>query len=308
MKKEYLLVSPFISQRDEVRITFSEFNKISESREFLLSYLSFEESLFQLLKCYTEFEQYLLSSALQFLHFPQAHWDIFQDIRIEANIRVSSVLNSVTSVKDQAPKIRAPLGGLTLRDKFVSLWENERVVSNSFSFAERLRNYAQHQTQPVSKTSTGGGWDTNRSLCEHHTSVYVDTNSVCENRAIPKEERERYLLEFGESADLSLILRETIGAIGRFVETLRNEFKVPIDSFLDTYEGFLKYEGKQEAHYDVVARENNFEVENISIFPEFLARVRKLQDNRYLKNNEKHFISNRNRGHTNSTKLKAIYK
>ncbi|WP_312403246.1 hypothetical protein [Rhizobium sp.] len=306
MSASYFLRSPFLGDGTHIEITKDDFFKLENSKIIIREYISFEESLFQLLKTYSEFEKYLLTSALDFLNFPQADWDFFQDIRIDANIRVVSVLNAMTSVRDQAPKLNSPQLGVTLNRRLRTLWDEHRSTSTSFSFAERLRNYAQHQTQPISRTSTGGGWKKDDDLCEHHTSVYVDTLAVCNNRGIDRDEKERYLHEYGDMVDIAGLLREALSIIAKIASTLRSEFEQPVTESLSTYDYYLTIRNETPTHYDAVAANNRLEDKKFSIFPGLVERAKKLKQQRYLTNFEKHYISNRLRGHSTSMAKKPI--
>lgn len=207
------------------------------------------------------------------------------------------MLNAVTSIRDQAPKLAHSQLGITLRERLLTLWEEERTRSTAFSFAERFRNYAQHQTQPISRASTGGGWDKSLALCEHHTSVYVATSEVIKNRNIRSTERERYLREYGELVDVAALLREALSAVGRIADTLRIEFEQPFNEAIEAYEHFLNIDNGRPQHYDVISAYPS-EDSDLSIFPGLSQRARKLKQQRYLKNYQKHYVSSRLRGHS----------
>ncbi|WP_420407071.1 hypothetical protein [Hoeflea sp.] len=302
MADEFYLTSPFIGEYFRRNITPEEFSEISTSKADLILYMNFEEAFLQLTKTYQEFEKYILENALDFLLFAESDYNYFQDSRVLANIRVLSILNSITSIRDQAPRLKDIRGKHNLRERLLELWNQEKENSITFAFTERFRNYAQHQTQPVHSTTTGGSWDASGSLCEHHTSAFAKVSDVCGNRKINQNERDSYINEFGEYADICLLIRESMASIGRINDSIRSEFKETIDYKISRLDSYLEYgEGKT---LDAVHIHNSEIHSKIPIFHNFIKRINDLRSNVFLKNNHKHFITNRYRGHSNSRKIR----
>ncbi len=301
MLDEYLLKSPFIGDGFKETIDQIRFDEICTARRDLLKYLQFEESVFQLHQSYHQLEKYILTEALDYLIFPYSEYDVFQDARVSANIKVQSFLNSITSLRDQAPKISGS-GPESLKKLFQHLWDAEKEKSTCFAFAERFRNYAQHQTQPVHSVSTGGGWTSDMKLCEHSTSIYVDVEDVCRHREIKQAEKESYYSSFGNKADIILVARQTMSSIGTILKSIRDCFKAEIQSRLEIIDDVIRTHGEKPV--DAIHVRGPKIVLSISLFPDFTARIKKLMSNRLLTNYERHFVSSRYRGHANMPKTK----
>ena len=301
MSDEYLLKSPFIGEGFKETINQIRFFEIRNARDDLLKYLKFEESVFQLHQSYHQLEKYILSEALDYLIFPYSDYDVFQDARVSANIKVQSFLNSITSLRDQSPKI-AGSSPESLKQQFQRLWDAEKEKSTCFAFAERFRNYAQHQTQPVHSVSTGGGWTSDMKLCEHSTSIYADVEDVCRHREIKADEKERYYSSFGKKADIALVARQTMSSIGKILKSIRTDFKTQIDIRLKIIDNVINTHGGKPV--DAICVRGSNVVISVSLFPDFTARIKKLMSNRLLTNYESHFVSSRYRGHANMPKTK----
>lgn len=301
MSDEYLLKSPFIGEGFKETINQIRFFEIRNARDDLLKYLKFEESVFQLHQSYHQLEKYILSEALDYLIFPYSDYDVFQDARVSANIKVQSFLNSITSLRDQSPKIVGS-SPESLKQQFQRLWDAEKEKSTCFAFAERFRNYAQHQTQPVHSVSTGGGWTSDMKLCEHSTSIYADVEDVCRHREIKADEKERYYSSFGKKADIALVARQTMSSIGTILKSIRTDFKAQIDIRLEIIDNVINTHGGKPVDA-ICVRGSNVAI-SVSLFPDFTARIKKLMSNRLLTNYERHFVSSRYRGHANMPKTK----
>ncbi|WP_152601057.1 hypothetical protein [Rhizobium sp. YS-1r] len=189
---KYFLISPFIDFRCQLELTHIEFQKLSASHATIKNNIIFEENLLQVFYSMAEFESFILESSLRHSLFPISDFEFAQDNRIRGNIKVASFLNSVTSFKDQFPKFDHLSPGVDLKDVFTTLWTNCRNKSVDFSFFERLRNFSQHQTQPVSSYTIGSNWNEELSLHEHRASLFASVEEVSRNRSIKNEERERY--------------------------------------------------------------------------------------------------------------------
>lgn len=295
---KYLLRSPFIGKEFEIPITPADFSSLSDARALLSDYLSFEETVLLVLYAWEEFELFLLNTSLHHHVFPIGEFDALHDTRLRANPRVLGVLNSITSLRDQFPKFRQLLPSADLHQHFDSLWQSHRQASTSFNFSERLRNYAQHQTQPVSTISIGGRWLKGEDLAENNVSVFVKVDLVCANRSIKAAEKAAYRAAYGEQCDIGLILREAMGSIGQITNGIRIVLKAHLDAAIAAYGQNLNLAKPQAAHVvQVVTICDEHVTDKFDIFPEFIDRITRLRRTRLHVNNEKHFTSSRARGH-----------
>jgi hypothetical protein len=297
---EYIIRSPFIGVAYNHNLTQTEFYTLKKAREFLTEYLRFEESLLQVLYSEEEFEAFLLSTSLNHYLFPGQKHDFLQDTRLRSNLKVLGLLNSITSLRDQFPKFKVLLPAINLHSNFKKLWDAQKSTSVAFKFCERFRNYAQHQTQPVSSAMTGGGWDKNFNLLESHLSLFVNVNSVCKNHSIEAAEQQQYISAFGNKCDISLLFREAMGCIGKIITEIRATTDGEFQSAISCYESHLKIAKQNNSPASEVTHlKNGSAVETFTIFQDFSDRAKRLRRTYVMTNNEKHFISNRARGHGN---------
>lgn len=299
----YVLTSPFLGERYEHRLSLEEFESIRRSYIFLDEYMSFEETVLQLIYSYQEFERYILESALDYHIFPSVDFDYFQDIRVKSNIRVMSFLNSLTSLRDQFPSFRRVKNLADLRSAFRKKWDSQKATSTEFAFCERLRNFAQHQTQPVSSVQTGGGWDEKRTLYEARTSIFVDVEAVCENRKISPGEKQVYLNYFGPKADAALLFRVAIDTLGKLSKETREECITEFSRSVDVLKEYITIaSGYVETFIscEAMSMDSDKITEKFPIFDDFVKRANVLRRIHLNVNNERHFISNRSRGHSSS--------
>jgi hypothetical protein len=299
----FALVSPFLGEHFDHTLTSEDFGELRKSFLFLKDYMRFEETVLQCLYSFEDFEEFILKSALQHYLFPMREYDFLQDTRVRSNIKVLSLLNSVTSLRDQFPKFRSHQELSRLHEMFRSYWDYERDSSAAFAFFERLRNFAQHQTQPVSGYTTGSRWDDKREISEARAAIFVTVDEVCSNRAIGQTERERYTNTFGEKADLSLIFRETIGRIGEIATKIRKETDAVFKSSEALYQNAIEIGSRYQEKFtvcDAVAITGDSEEKQFSVFGDFLERARRLRRTFLMKNNQSHIVSNRAMGHKSS--------
>ena len=298
-KYKYLLRAAYIGGTFQHEMTENEFLKIVAARAFIQEYMRFEETYLQLLFSFESYESFTLTSALNYYLFPQIDYEYMGDLRLKANVQVLGFLNSLTSLKDQFPKFKQSRTG-DIHSKFGRLWADKKATSIAFRFCERLRNYAQHQTQPVDLVTLGGKWDEARLYLEQHLSVFVTTNEVCINRQIKAAERDEYTSFFGAKCDVSLILREALAAVGEIVKVVRDELKENFSDSMLTYENQLELVHNKVGPIpvEIVKSYNNNAIESHSIFSEFSDRAKRLRKTHAMANNHQHYISNRARGHS----------
>lgn len=296
----HFITSPFINERFQIPIEPSDYEAAIRSIRFLEEYLRIEESTLQILYSLQEFEKFVLDSSLENYLFPLSDYDYHQDSRIKANIRTLSYLNSVRSFRDQFPKFNQHTKTLGTREIFRNLWAGQKECSVSFRFFDHLRNYAQHQTQPVTHITYGGKWNDDRTLLEKHTSIYVNVDDVTNNRDIDENERNMYRDELGTYADISLVFRESNGCIGKIVKNIRIHLSEEINSSIAIYDSILnipKLENIYTDHIDISKIKNGLVVNNTGMFFDFINRVKRIKKTYLMENNHEHFISNKSFGH-----------
>ena len=298
----YALTSPVLGKRFTHPLTDEEFAIIERSRDFILEYSSFEETILQTIFALQDFEEYILRSALHEHLFPIGWYDFEEDMRLRGNLRVNALLNSVASIKDQFPKFQKVPELRLLRDDFLKQWHEARSTSVAFNFFERLLNHAQHATQPVSLVVAGGGWDNKRCQAETRFSVYVDVDAVCSHRGIGKEEADRYRDHFGKSADISLIFRETLGMIGTIAKDVRRRTEKTFDLCSRDLRKYIAIgetyrPDSNLTHSNVSFVDGNKTRKIFELFPELLSRASRLRGMFLMENNARHFVSNRAYGH-----------
>lgn len=298
--KEYILEQP-LGIRSKVEISIEDFQKIGTAKSIISDTISFEENVMLIMNSSKEYEEFILKSALDFYYYPTAEFDFYQDSRMNANLKLLNYLNSITSFRDRFPEFRSCKTGNKLQIEFKRMWNEQQDTCVSFRFCGRLRNYAQHQTQPVWSVTAGGGWNENPRLMETHVSVFVKVDDICKHRSIKTDEKKNYNNNFGELADISLIIRETNSSVGFIVNDMR---KMLNEDFLDS-ENCIKYQlSKLGIGPENLKLANALEIDNgtitksISLFYEFINRANRLRNTRIPTNFQNHYISNRYRGHS----------
>lgn len=288
--------SPFTTGFLSTPLKQEQYQFTVEAKSFLLTYVRFEENYLQLLYALQNFEKFLTDSAVDHSLFPVREFDQVQNSRVRANIYVGGFLNAVTGFRDQFPNKRE---FKAVHKEFQGQWDKSKLESRAFSFGERLRNYAQHQSHPVTSITSGGSWDKERTYRESNVTVYADTSDVASER-ISSEERADYISEFGKRTDIALIIRELAGHIGEMVKVSRNSLKSNFDEAVERYHSTLDI-GRQIDSEAVIFRitklHDNIEVESFDLFDDFLDRAKGLRRNFASTKNHQHFVSSRARGH-----------
>jgi hypothetical protein len=299
-KLRYVLRSAVLSERFEHILTAEEFSKLKKARGFLTDYMQFEETVLQVIHASMQFESFLLETSLKHYFFPTGRHDAIQDTRLLANLPVLSFLNSITSFRDQFPKFKQADPKLAIHARFKELWDKQKANSVAFSFCERFRNYGQHQTKPVSGVTLGGSWDKGRNFLEANTSVFVEVADVCKNHQIKTAEKAKYTDAFGKHCDISLIFRETTGCIGGLVKELRDALKAEFETSTSLYQKQLDIIGTYKKGL-IIARAASMSgsetLESFDVFSDFLERATHLRRTYVMSNNNRHFVSNKARGH-----------
>lgn len=288
--------SVLTSRKRRCDITETEFNELKRARTFLIDYKQFEESVFQLLLAVKAYEEFLLNTALDYCLFPQAEYDDLHDTRLQANLRVLGFLNSLTSFRDQFPIFDSLPSPKAPKKKFGEIWDQYKSDSVALRFCEKVRNYAQHQTQPVSYVNTRSGWDDKREFMETNVSIFLNTMDLCCHRSIKKSESDEYLEKYGEKANISTVIRESAAVLGGIITDFRDSISHEFNENAEAYEKFLDLGGVSDSGRRVslvTHRKGSDLVEEIQIFEEFIKRVRKLRSTFLMTNNHKHFVSNR---------------
>jgi hypothetical protein len=298
---EYALDSRFSDGERHVQaIAIDEFVALREARLFLLEYLQFEETFRQFLFSYEEFETLILQSALRHHLFSWSEYEATQDARLRFNLKTLGFLNSLTSLRDQFPKFKQLRATVDVRARFIELWQTQKDGSTAFSFCERLRNFAQHQTQPVTMVKRGTSVAHDRGTLEDFALIYVDVQSVCTNRDILAGERQKYEAAFGENCEIGLIFRETVSCIGRIVAEVKTMLKSQFASCMATYQRNLDAARKGRSGFIVayaVSEQSTDSVEKFAVFEDFSERLTKLHHAYVSPHNQAHVISNASRGH-----------
>lgn len=297
-KERYEVSCPYSSGFETLQLGKVEYQAAVDAKYFLLTYMRLEENYLQVLYSLQNFEKFLTDSAIDHSIFPMHEFNETQDARVRANIFVSSFLNSVTGFRNQFPRTGSYKSA---HQNFLLGWESAKRTSIAFAFGERLRNYAQHQSHPVSSITSGGGWNSAREHRESHVTVYCDTIAVATDRG-DAGERSNYTREFGRRADLTLILREVAGKVGEMMKSARDFLKADFNQAIKDYESALSA-GKQLSAENLVVRISKMvgseTPDSHDLFDEFVDRARRLRRNFASVNNHQHFVSSRPRGHLN---------
>lgn len=139
---------------DKIVIPEDEFNTLKESKRILAAGLAIEEKYEVLLTNYEDFEKEILNSTLESeLKRPRDYSD-FRPLMVRCNIRIINLLTACRLYIDHIMQhvhdiIPVRTEGVDLIDKFCS----EKYDNNlEYRFMEKLRNYVQHNSFPITET------------------------------------------------------------------------------------------------------------------------------------------------------------
>ena len=103
--ERYYLYDPWHkSESDE--LSKKEYDDLNSACDFLSDYISFEENITAVKNAVYEYEVFILESSVDYEFNPYSDHNYFQDRRVIANGKVLSILNSITSFRDQFPNFR----------------------------------------------------------------------------------------------------------------------------------------------------------------------------------------------------------
>lgn len=296
----YLLISALVAERFEVELSLQEFADLDRSRGFLIDYMKMEEAALQLIYALQELESFLLDTALSGYLFPLSEYNFHRDQRIRADLRLQSFLNSMTSLRDQFPKFKAAKFNTGLRSEFGALWQASKVKNVTFGFCERLRNFAQHQTKPVEYVTTGGKWDEKREYQENYATLFVDVESVLNNRDLDNNEATLYRDKFGKKADLILVVREAASCVSEIIRSIRLASEADFNDCCGIYKKFVarsESAGAEMGYCELVVISGDEMTKRYDVFSEFVERATALRRVFLTMHNHNHFVSGKPRGH-----------
>lgn len=305
---EYIAYTRFSEERHEEKLSETEYEKILFSRKVLMDFMCFQEQVRQLIIRLYDVEKFQLETALSDFLVKDLNYHSFQEGRIQANNLVAAYLNTMLSLKDQATNIEAPKGEFRFRDKFRTEWKSAKEDYITFRLANRFRVYAQHQNQPITGITTGGGWDENRMRCEHHVTINASIKEICRHREITDKERDDYLAHFGATIDVAHLLRCTSSIISKITKSSISEIHNIVEDSISNLRSLCHRFRKSGSEYiDVVAINKDGKRNEFVVFEDFIHRAETLLRFRILENYEDHYVSNRERGHAGTPKtVKSI--
>jgi hypothetical protein len=159
---------------------------------------------------------------------------------------------------------------------------------------------AQHHKNPIDLVSVGSERDKDRRLREGTVAVYSRTRDVEGKREIKTHEVERFVSEFGERADLSLIFRETAHEISRISRAVRCFLEKSVKENIKIYRSFLdmcpSYESENRVFRLEIRTDEDVRVD-CQMFDEFVRQAGRRSKELLLSKQRYHFTSNRSPGH-----------
>lgn len=294
--ERYFLYDPW-NRADSDEIEKDFYDSIHRSDQFISRYVAFEEAIVGIRYAMYDFEKFVLTISLDYEENRGSDHSYFQDMRVRANGKVVSVLNAITSFRDQFPKFKETVKQIEGRVAFLENWKLHKEVDVHFDFCEVLRNYSQHHTQPVSRVTVGGSWDKDHTWRESHSSIFVSVSAVAADRALQPSQRERFLSQIGEMADVSLVLRKSMDCIGDISREMRSWLTPDFEQSCATYATALGTAKRERFPYLLLTRESDGG-EGRQIFPDFLNYAKKLRTGQLPSHTANGYVSNKARGHS----------
>jgi len=230
---KYTLRPNILDRAPELEITKNKFEKIKTARKTLNAALAIEEK-YEILYCnHIEYEQDLLSSALNSMsRFDFGYDKAFHTITT-FNRRIINILTSARMYTDQMiGHLRDCLpteDDLTIKSFFKQQTSEQYDSNFEYSLMEALRNHVQHSGLCVSRIKSdnriyeddGGG-----SLWENRTLIYCSKKLLSQNPHF----KSTVYNTMPDEVELTTAIRKYIGCISEIHNSVRNKIETSVET------------------------------------------------------------------------------
>ncbi|HAU1295869.1 TPA: hypothetical protein JBI36_06505 [Legionella pneumophila] len=252
-----------------ITISEEEAAILKETSEKLRLALSFERNFEYLIQNYLDYENTIAQKSIgQLVNGPQS-MDEFDSHITDVTIKLLNLLSTTKAYIDKSPSILKKLMGEA--DLFKIECSLQYDTNFSYRFIDSLRNYAQHNNDPLSSLILGGEWVENEDL-KYYTNPLIDTKALRAN----KKFRKSVLPEYDVKFHLSYCIRRYIESLSLIHKKMSSSFKADLDTLCDKSKNIL-FEKDFKLEEEFIFLYENGEYQSIC-----------LKMDKYLKFNKKH--------------------
>ncbi|HAT8227313.1 TPA: hypothetical protein JA370_15405, partial [Legionella pneumophila] len=209
-----------------ITISEEEAAILKETSEKLRLALSFERNFEYLIQNYLDYENTIAQKSIgQLVNGPQSI-DEFDSHITDVTIKLLNLLSTTKAYIDKSPSILKKLMGEA--DLFKIECSLQYDTNFSYRFIDSLRNYAQHNNDPLSSLILGGEWVENENL-KYYTNPLIDTKALRAN----KKFRKSVLPEYDVKFHLSYCIRRYIESLSLIHKKMSSSFKADLDTLCD---------------------------------------------------------------------------
>lgn len=227
---KYVLRKADFSDELEIEISKEAYASYKESKTILSNCLAIEENYEVLILTYLDLERQIFDATTS--HMVRGLIDPLDafDVRLALNIRLMSLLTSVTLYKDRfCHQVRECVphfsGAETLAKSFLS---KEYDENPEYRFMEQFRNHAQHFDLPIHWISSGMRWTdlSEDGLLEYSMDFGVQKSFLEENKKFKKN----IINESAAEIDLKSTTRSYIESLSKAHDAARELIKESVQN------------------------------------------------------------------------------
>lgn len=212
--------------QDRIAISEEEVSILKETSEKILLALSFERNFEYLIQNYLDYENTIAQKSISQLVDKHQSMDEFNSHITDVNIKLLNLLSTTKAYIDKSPSILKKLKGVA--DSFKIECSLQYDTNFSYRLVDALRNYAQHNNDPLSSLTLGGEWVKQENL-EYYTNPIIDTEVLRAN----KKFRKSVLPEYDVKFHLSYCIRRYIECLSLIHKKMGDSFKADLNSLWD---------------------------------------------------------------------------
>ncbi|HBD7189800.1 TPA: hypothetical protein KKW68_001683, partial [Legionella pneumophila] len=212
--------------QDRITISEEEFSILKETSDKIRLALSFERNFEYLIQNYLDYENTIAQKSIGQLVDNLQSIEEFNSHINDVNLKLLNLLSTTKAYIDKSPSILKKLTGEA--DSFKIQCSLQYDTNFSYRFVDSLRNYAQHNNDPLSSLILGGEWVERENL-EYYTNPIIDTEVLRAN----KKFRKSVLPEYDVKFHLSYCIRRYIECLSLIHKKMGDSFKADLNSLWD---------------------------------------------------------------------------
>jgi len=297
---EYAIRSDVLGTTLQVESDDSEFHEAVRARGIVLESMAIEETFDLLIKNYSDYEQDLLSNALDnMLHAPQS-WVSSSELIQGVNRRLLNLLAACKIMLDHLPqRVKAITGKSAASAGIDTIRHAQYDAFLGYRVMEALRNHIQHRGIPIRRLRHNMETVNETTEDVHKRSTLVPLLDVEQLKADNKVKRSivEELLARGAFVDIRPLVREYVQGLGAVQittrDTIRNDLDRSVKVIKSIRDRWVAAGGEDESGIFVMRSKGSRVVTRISVGTEIIDRHRSLYErNKWLNRFIRHYVSN----------------